>query len=75
MHSVHSSASVGQEGGATELPPRTSDFHAPGCLQLGRNCFGAALDAGVLTAGQCKGEGRAFLIRVIHVLWCRWVWG
>ena len=77
MHGVHSSASAGQESSAAELPSRTSDFHAPSCLQLGRNCFGAALNAGILTAGpwQCKGEGHALLIRVIHVLWCRWVWG
>lgn len=51
MHGVHSSASVGQESGAAELPSHTSDFHASERLQLRRNCFGAALNAVILTAG------------------------
>ena len=76
-HGVHSSASAGQESGAAGLPSGTRDFHARSCLQLGRNCFGAASNTGILTAApwQCEGEGRALLMRVTRVLQCGWVWG
>lgn len=77
MHGEPSSAAVGEDSGAAELPSRTGDCRAPRCLQLRRNCFSAALESGILTAEpwQRKGEGDALLIRVIHVLWCRWGWG
>lgn len=57
MHGVHSSASVGQESGAAELPSHTIDFHASEHLQVRRNCLGAALNAVILTAGTWQRKG------------------